>query len=97
MGAESNFLNGDGLAVLGGELAVAKGDRRWVNAAEHVGRQLRSFFLQLLQRHVHRGAADCSGSAAESADAILHDGGVAVYDRHVIDLETEFVGGDLRK
>ena len=55
------------------------------------------FFFDVLEAKIERGAADGGAAAAEGADAVLHDGGVAVENEDVVDADAEFVGGDLRE
>src|SRR5208282_6761384 len=44
-----------------------------------------------------RGSADRGSAAAERADAVLDDGGVAMHDIDVIDIDSEFIGHYLRE
>ncbi len=54
-----------------------------------------AFASDLLRRHVHRRAADHEAAAAERADAVRDDVGVAVHHVHVIDVDAECVADHL--
>ena len=53
------------------------------------------FFFYLLQSVINRGAADRHATAAEGANAVLNDGGISVDDGDIVQVNTQFVGGDL--
>ena len=53
--------------------------------------------LEVLEGVIERRAADGRAAAAEGADAVLHDGGVAVDDQDVVDGDAELVGDNLRE
>ena len=59
--------------------------------------ELRHLRLHLAAGHVQRRAADGLRAAAEGADALLHDAGVAVQDRDVLDRHAELIGEHLRE
>ena len=48
-------------------------------------------------RHMQGSAADGLRAAAEGADALLRDGGVAMQDRHMLDGHAELIGQHLSK
>ncbi len=74
--------------------SVDKGDV--VRLQQHHA-ELLDLLFQFLQREVERRTADRRAAAAEGADAVLHDRGVAVQHDHVVDIDAQFVGRDLRE
>ena len=78
------------------ELAFIESDTRGVHA-HHVCSDLPRLFNQLLDGHINRCAADRRGTAAERADAVLHNRRVAVNHRDVVDVDAELIGDDLRE
>ena len=64
---------------------------------EEGGRELRHLRADLGPGEVEGGAADRLRPAAERADALLHDAGVAVVDADVLERHPELVGEHLRE
>ena len=55
------------------------------------------FLFQFLNRDKDRRAADRGRAAAKRADAVLDHAGVAVNHSHVVDVDAQFIRGDLRE
>ena len=64
---------------------------------EHRRGELRHLLLHLAAGEMQRRAGDRLRAAAEGADALLHDAGVAVQDRDVLDRHAELIGQHLRE
>ena len=62
---------------------------------EQLRGELRHLRLDLAAREVQRRAADGLRSAAERADALFDDRGVAVLNRHVLERHAELIGQHL--
>jgi len=64
---------------------------------EHRGGVLRHLRLHFGAREVQRRSADRLRPAPEGADALLHDGGVAVQDPDVLHRHAELIREHLRE
>ena len=56
---------------------------------------LAGFFLQLLNGVIDRGAAHSGGPAAKGANAVLHDGSIAMDHGYIINIHAKLISGQL--
>ena len=61
------------------------------------GGELCHLLFDFLPRHHQRGSADSLRSTAEGADPLLHDSGIAVENRDVLERNAELIGEHLRE